>query len=146
MIPGVVLGLWACSAPATGPADPAQPIADGPIADGPGTEPEPAMPEASVAPVTTAPGPSATASTAPRQPFKGFKCQLPEPKVSDDPCSVDGDCKPSVPCHAPDCVAAAKAQPGTPDTMCTRNMVCDSVDANRCGCYQGRCALIPPGM
>jgi hypothetical protein len=24
-------------------------------------------------------------------------------------------------------------------------MACDSVDANRCGCLEGRCSLIPPG-
>ncbi len=144
MIPGIALGLWACSAPATGPADPAEPLADGTVADGPGSEP--AVDAPSAAPEPTAPEPSATASAAPKPPFGSFKCQLPEPKVSDDPCTVDGDCKPSAPCHAPACVAAAKVQPASPNTMCTRNMVCDSVDANRCGCYQGRCALIPPGM
>ncbi|RLB60037.1 MAG: hypothetical protein DRI90_14640 [Deltaproteobacteria bacterium] len=134
--------MLACSAPAERPTDPSEPLAGD----------EPALPPATT-PVATAeptapppPPPTAPASSTARPPFGGFKCQLPAPKVSDDPCSGDGDCKPSVPCHAPACVAAAKAQPGGPDTMCTRNMVCDSVDANRCGCYQGRCALIPPGM
>jgi hypothetical protein len=42
-------------------------------------------------------------------------------------------------------VARAKARPPTAATICTRSLVCDSADANRCGCYRGRCALIPPG-
>jgi hypothetical protein len=28
--------------------------------------------------------------------------------------------------------------------MCTMSIECDSVDVNRCGCLEGRCALIPP--
>jgi hypothetical protein len=28
--------------------------------------------------------------------------------------------------------------------MCTEIMDCASVDANRCGCFEGRCSLIPP--
>ena len=137
-IPVAVLILGACSAPASGPTDPTEP------AGSPASAAPTAPPPQSAAPEATAP--VATGSAPRPTPFTGFKCQLPEPKLSDDPCTADGDCKPSVPCHAPACVAAAKAQPATPDTMCTRNMVCDSHDANRCGCYQGRCALIPPGM
>ena len=92
--------------------------------------------------------PSAPADTPPARPPIGlpgtFKCKLDAPKLSDDACSSDSDCAPSDPCHAHACVAASKANPGTPTTMCTRMMDCQSVDANRCGCYEGRCALIPP--
>ncbi len=96
---------------------------------------------------STAASPSAT--SLPVAPKVGtgafpFKCQLPEPKLSDDPCSSDADCDVSDPCHARSCVAKAKANPPQPSTICTRSMVCDSVDANRCGCHQGRCGLIPP--
>ena len=73
-----------------------------------------------------------------------FRCGLDAPVVSADPCASDADCAPSDPCHAHSCVAVAKANPATAGTMCTRMMDCRSVDANRCGCYQGHCALIPP--
>jgi hypothetical protein len=71
-------------------------------------------------------------------------CKLPAPKKSDDACTTDADCAPSVPCHAPACVARAKAVPKTPDTICTMMLDCGSADVNRCGCLEGRCALIPP--
>jgi hypothetical protein len=71
-------------------------------------------------------------------------CHLPAAKKSDDACKADVDCSPLDPCHAKACVARAKSKPRTPDTMCTTIAVCDSADANRCGCFEGRCALIPP--
>ncbi len=71
-------------------------------------------------------------------------CRLPAPKKSDDACKIDLDCAPSDPCHAKACVARAKSKPRTPDIMCTMLMGCETADANRCGCFEGRCALIPP--
>ncbi len=91
---------------------------------------------------------AACAATPPPAPLLAgppFVCHLPAPKTSDDPCAGDADCGPATACHARACVAKAKAAPVSPDTMCTREMACDSVDANRCGCLEGRCALIPPG-
>ena len=72
-------------------------------------------------------------------------CRLPAPKLSDDACTTDADCGVSDPCHAEACVAKAKSHPPTAETVCTRIMKCNTADANRCGCHQGRCALIPPG-
>ncbi len=108
---------------------------------------EPPAVEPTAAPAVSTPTPTST--SIPVAPKIGtgpanFKCQLPAPKLSDDACETDADCDVSAPCHAPSCVAKAKANPPKPSTICTRNMVCDSVDANRCGCYQGRCGLIPP--
>jgi hypothetical protein len=71
-------------------------------------------------------------------------CHLPAPKKSDDACKVDADCAPSDPCHARACVAKARSKPRTPDVMCTMMMGCETADANRCGCFEGRCSLIPP--
>lgn len=71
-------------------------------------------------------------------------CRLPAPVKSDDACTTDADCGPSDPCHAHACVAKAKSKPRTAETICTEVMDCASTDANRCGCYEGRCALIPP--
>jgi hypothetical protein len=71
-------------------------------------------------------------------------CHLPAAKKSDDSCKSDADCGPSAPCHAPACVAKAKSKPRTPDIMCTMMLGCETADANRCGCFEGRCALIPP--
>ena len=74
-----------------------------------------------------------------------LSCKLPAPVKSEDACSKDADCAPSVPCHARACVAAEKAQPRTPDMVCTTIADCQSADTNRCSCYEGRCALVPPG-
>ncbi|MEP7126626.1 MAG: hypothetical protein ABJE95_37185 [Byssovorax sp.] len=71
-------------------------------------------------------------------------CHLPAPKKSDDACKVDADCAPSDPCHAKACVDKAKARPRKPEIMCTMMMGCETADANRCGCFEGRCSLIPP--
>ena len=71
-------------------------------------------------------------------------CRLQAAKKSDDACKIDADCAPSDPCHAAACVAKAKSKPRTPDIMCTMMMACETADANRCGCLEGRCALIPP--
>ena len=84
----------------------------------------------------------ASASVGPFFPFQRA-CKLTEPKKSDDACATDTDCGVSDPCHARACVAKAKSNPPGPATTCTRNLVCDSADANRCGCFEGRCALIP---
>jgi hypothetical protein len=105
-----------------------------------------ALPSAAPGPPASAPPPkpAASASAAPalRLPF-GAGCKLPEPRKSDDACTTDADCGVSEPCHARACVAKAKSNPPGPTTTCTRNLVCDSADANRCGCFEGRCALIP---
>ena len=70
-------------------------------------------------------------------------CSLGKPIVSDDACNADGDCAPSVPCHAPACVARAKAQLPAPGQICTEEMRCATADANQCSCSQGRCTLAP---
>jgi len=72
-----------------------------------------------------------------------FACRLPSPVPSEDTCTKDADCAPSVPCHARACVAASKATPRTPDIMCSMNIDCQSADVNPCSCYQGHCALVP---
>jgi hypothetical protein len=109
------------------------------------TDPPPTAPTAG-APVASAPGTSGPGAPLGRVPPGGGRprCQLPAPKLSDDACQTDAECAPSVPCHAPACVAKSKVPPPAPNVMCTREMRCDSADANRCGCIQGRCALIPP--
>jgi len=73
-----------------------------------------------------------------------FACRLPAPVRSDDTCAADAECAASTPCHARACVGRANARPADATTICTRQMACDSVDANRCGCLEGRCSLIPP--
>lgn len=93
--------------------------------------------------------PSAVAPTAPSTSAAGGSrrlpgCKLPAPLKSADPCSTDADCGVSEPCHAGACVARARSHPATADTMCTEILACNSADANRCGCFEGRCALIPP--
>jgi hypothetical protein len=70
-------------------------------------------------------------------------CALCEPVVSDDPCIQDSDCGPSAPCHADRCVGIAKAKPRQPSDMCTLQLMCKTIDANACGCVNGRCALYP---
>ncbi len=74
----------------------------------------------------------------------GGSCKLAAPKISEDSCNTDSDCGVSAPCHAEACVAKSKSDPPKPDTMCTMSLACHTADANRCGCYQGHCALIPP--
>jgi hypothetical protein len=71
-------------------------------------------------------------------------CKLPAPKKSEDACKQDSECGVSDPCHAAACVAKAKSNPPKADTVCTRMLACHSADVNRCGCFEGRCALIPP--
>jgi hypothetical protein len=95
---------------------------------------------------TSVPVPTSTAAPTATDVPTGppHACKLPSPKKSEDACKADADCAPSDPCHAKACVAKAKANPARPDTRCTMNLVCDSVDANRCGCFEGKCALIPP--
>jgi hypothetical protein len=94
-----------------------------------------------------APAPSVTAATAPVAAATGFafSCRLPAAKKSGDSCRGDRDCAPVVPCHARACVAKAKANPGDANTICTRELACDSADANHCRCFEGECALVPPG-
>lgn len=96
-------------------------------------------------PIKLPPPPSGAAPSSGPTP-NIFRCQLPTPVLSDDACASDADCGPATPCHATACVAKAKSQPPAAGIMCTREMRCNSADANRCGCYQGRCGLIPPGM
>jgi hypothetical protein len=78
--------------------------------------------------------------------FSGTKvcgCSLCEPVVSDDACTKDDDCAPKTACHAKACVAKANAEVRGPNTMCTQDLHCDSIDANKCGCLKGKCALQP---
>jgi hypothetical protein len=136
-----VLAVAACGPM---PADPQQPDSHATAEPPAGATPSAtavtsAVPTATPV-VSTAPEPSA--SSAPHGPLR--ECRLPEPKKSADACKADSDCAPSEPCHAHACVARAKANPPTPTTMCTRMMDCSSVDANRCACFEGVCALVPP--
>src|SRR6185369_2059821 len=71
-------------------------------------------------------------------------CRLPAPVKSEDACRTDADCGVSEPCHAKACVAKAKSHPRQPDTACTLSLDCSSADVNKCGCFEGKCALIPP--
>jgi hypothetical protein len=118
------------------------------------TTPPPGVPEPAPAPASE-PAPSVVHSEPVAPPAAGSPgepaptptqraCHLPAAKKSEDACKTDADCGPSDPCHALACVAKAKSKPRTPDTMCTMMMSCESADANRCGCFEGRCALIPP--
>ncbi|MBI4700656.1 MAG: hypothetical protein HY744_05750 [Deltaproteobacteria bacterium] len=157
LVPGPLALLLAlgCAAPA-------------PLPETAGGTPAP-LPTVPVAPVATAPPEPSAAAPPPTLPARatlpeppesepppelppgagspplGFRCQLRTPAVSEDPCRTDADCGPSAPCHAPACVARDKSRPPTPDTRCTMSYECHTADANRCGCYQGRCALVPPG-
>jgi hypothetical protein len=80
----------------------------------------------------------------PTEPARGLSSCLPAPRVSEDACTKDADCAPSDSCHALACVASSKARPPTPGTYCLDGLDCHSADANRCACYEGRCALVPP--
>ena len=105
-------------------------------------EPPPATSSAQSPPAVSSPLPPPDGATpAPPGPHA---CHLTAPRKSDDACKVDADCGPSDPCHAKACVGKAKSKPRTPDQMCTMMMGCETADANRCGCFEGRCALIPP--
>jgi len=127
----------------SGPAPPPTGSAPLPVATVPIPPPRP--PADVPAPTSTAAAPNGQPppKSVPEKPIS-FRCHLPAPKLSDDPCGTDADCGVSAPCHAPACVARAKSNPADASTMCTRKLVCNSADANRCGCYEGRCALIPP--
>lgn len=125
------IGLGACIT-ATAPPQPLSELAA-----------EPATTTAAASPPVDEPMTPDGASDVPPH-RRGSFCHLAAPKLSDDACKIDADCAPSDPCHAKACVARAKARPPTPSTMCTQMMACETVDANRCGCYEGRCALIPP--
>ena len=126
------LGLGACIT-ATAPPQPQSEPGPGVVMSSP-TEPPPVDTNAPMAGKPGDPPPE-----APRN-----LCRLPAPKKSDDACKIDADCAPSDPCHAKACVAKAKSKPRTPDIMCTSMLACETADANRCGCLEGRCALIPP--
>jgi hypothetical protein len=86
---------------------------------------------------------AASASAPPPAPPKLCGCSLCDPLPSDDACTTDDDCAPSTACHARACVAKAKAEPRKPGTMCTMIMMCETADANACGCVKGKCALHP---
>ena len=100
----------------------------------------PTQPERKAPPEAEAPPPS------PDVPPRTLDCTLEAPRLSTDRCDTDADCGVSQPCHAPACVGIEKANPPTSETVCTMNVVCDSADVNRCGCFDGVCALIPRGM
>jgi hypothetical protein len=109
-----------------------------PIQKVPTTLDEPKNDQIQKVPATSGPNPKVPATSGPT-----FGCGLTAPVSSDDACSKDADCAPSTPCHARACVAASKATPRTPDTVCTMNIDCQSADVNPCSCYEGRCALVP---
>lgn len=129
---GWALGLAACVT-ATAPPQPLPDPTAGAAAS------SPAIPT----PVDTLPSVPGNPGTGPTDPTHRV-CHLPAAKKSDDACKLDADCAPSDPCHAPACVARAKAKPRKPEIMCTMMMGCETADANRCGCFEGRCSLIPP--
>lgn len=132
-LPVLALGLVACCPREPLVAPPAAPVI------------VTASPPAPVPLVAPPPTPEIVTASPPAPVPLGppFRCRLPAPRLSEDACATDADCAVDAPCHARACVAKAKGNPPTPQTMCTRQMVCDSVDANRCGCHEGRCALIP---
>ncbi|MFT3768815.1 MAG: hypothetical protein QM820_25505 [Minicystis sp.] len=107
------------------------------------TEPPPQPPSIPPRPIAT--GQPIVPAAATDQPAPAMpSCRLPAPVKGGDACATDADCGVSDPCHAHACVAKAKSRPKTPDTMCTMMMDCASADVNRCGCFEGRCSLIPP--
>ena len=126
----LALALWVTSAFACVTTPPPQ------------AEPPPATTKAGGPPVSSPvlPPPAGAAASPPGP----HACHLSAPRKSDDACKTDADCGPSDPCHAKACVAKAKSKPRGPDVMCTMLMACESADANRCGCFENRCALIPP--
>lgn len=133
----LALALWAFSlgacVSATTPPPESAPV-------GAEAQPPPAGGDSAVSsPVTP---PPAAGEGAPEEHRRA--CHLPAAKKSDDACKADADCGPSDPCHAKACVARAKSKPKTADTMCTMMLGCETADANRCGCFEGRCSLIPP--
>jgi len=133
----VALGLGACVTAASPPQTmPELVTLPGQVPGSPG---EGAPPPASVVASPPAGNPGGTPPNPTHR-----ACHLPAPKKSDDTCKTDVDCGPSDPCHATACVAAAKSKPKRPDTICTMMLGCETADANRCGCFEGRCALIPP--
>lgn len=133
------LGLLACGAAAQNPSGPANPPANGTVSSPPEgvVEGSPGSEEGNSG--------SGTPPANNNPDNKPIECKLPAPVKSDDACTKDADCAPSVPCHARACVAVAKATPRKPDTMCTMNIDCQSADVNQCSCYEGHCALVPKG-
>ena len=107
-------------------------------------DPPPSPPAAPAARAASSVAPAASSTSAGGASRRLPGCKLPAPLKSDDACSTDADCGVSQPCHAGACVARARSHPPTADTMCTEILACNSADANRCGCFEGRCALIPP--
>jgi hypothetical protein len=144
----LALALVACGpAFAPGTESPAGPTGTAVVVDVAATPPAASAstspaPTSTSTPIVKAP-PSSSAPSGFALPFRGG-CKLAEPRKSDDACTTDADCGVAEPCHAKACVAKAKSNPPTPTTTCTRNLVCDSSDVNRCGCFEGRCALLPP--
>ncbi|HQY60290.1 MAG: hypothetical protein IPF92_10230 [Myxococcales bacterium] len=113
-------------------------------APSPPTSPAPSSSASSAGSAATDAGEAAPkAARPPRVTLPLCGCALCAPVVSEDACTQDADCAPATPCHAEACVAKAKAKAPTPRTSCTMILRCDSVDANTCGCLEGRCALYP---
>lgn len=121
--------------------------AQAPASVGPAVVGSAAVGSAAVGPAVVGPaaaGPAVVGSAAPTPGDPFFACRLPTPVRSEDACASDAECAPATPCHARACVGRTHGHPPNATTVCTRMMACDSVDANRCGCLDGRCALIPP--
>jgi hypothetical protein len=139
------LALAACEPPPAPPrssptttlsADGSPPPAAVTVTEVIGESPAPPPP---VVPATPPP----PAPTAPTAGPKLCGCALCDPIVSDDRCDADADCAPSTACHAPACVAKAKAPPRGAGMVCTEVMMCGTADANVCGCVKGKCTLHP---
>ena len=97
--------------------------------------------EADAAPNTALSPKGSLDASVSRSPLPLCGCALCKPVVSEDACTSDSDCAPATPCHAEACVAKAKAKPLNPGLSCTAILMCNSADANACGCLDGRCAL-----
>ena len=93
--------------------------------------------------VRIVPDKKSEADASSTSPLPGCGCSLCQPVVSDDACQTDTDCGPSAPCHADKSVGIAKAKPPQPGQQCTLVMMCQTTDANACGCVAGKCTLSP---
>ncbi|MFO0675450.1 MAG: hypothetical protein U0169_02875 [Polyangiaceae bacterium] len=132
------LVLGACGAPAT-PEVPSSSTAT--TASGAPSAVPVATP-AVVASSASAPSPVPSSVPSASKPEVAFpKCGLAAPVVSEDTCKVDADCAPKSACHAKACVAKGHAEPPNPKAMCTKELRCDTADANTCGCVAGKCTL-----
>jgi hypothetical protein len=91
------------------------------------------------------PAPSNEPAVLPMPPAlqrEGGLCAPFAPVKSTDTCAADADCAPADVCHARSCASASKAPKRAPGTMCTMNLVCQSIDVGKCACVDKVCALV----